>query len=187
MSFPWLLGQRTTPRVASGTEMSSLPALEAGRPTPRRQGGWAPSGGRAFLAVPSSQRPVTLGCDCSPSPPPPCRQVASPLCRQVASPLHLRLFSCPSRSPLPSGPNSMRPHLNGFTSATTLFANKASLTGTTVGTSTSLFGDTVQPRTWPCPLSPKPVAQRSQCAKRQHPLTGHPFPLAPPARPISPG
>lgn len=87
--------------------MSSLPALEAGRPTPRRQGGWAPSGGRAFLAVPSSQRqPVTLGCDCSPSPPPPCRQVASPL--------RLRLFSCPSRTPLPSGPNSMRPHLNAL-------------------------------------------------------------------------
>lgn len=107
MSFPWLLGQRTTPRVASGTEMSSLPALEAGRPTPRRQGGWAPSGGRAFLTVPSSQRqPVTLGCDCSPSPPPPCRQVASPL--------RLRLFSCPSRTPLPSGPNSMRPHLNAL-------------------------------------------------------------------------
>ena len=78
------------------------------------------------------------------------------------------------------------------TSATTLFPNKVTFTGTRVGTSALLFGDTTQPRTQTCLSSPTPSVVSEQrvphvgIALRLSPsFPGLPLLSVPPTHPLS--
>ena len=109
-----------------------------------------------------------------------------------------------SRGPLPMSPRpclSSSSHQDALlhvtssqlaSSATTLFPNKVTFTGTRVRTSAPLFGDTTQPRTQTCPSSPTPSVVSEQraphvgIALRLSPsFPGLPLLSVPPTHPLS--